>query len=267
MHPVKELHVFDSLHHIRPRQALQAFSRHQLERLRGQYGDLTDARISASKRLVCEIRTNEILCESDISDVKYLDLFRPMLMHYRWLGEVTPEYMLLSEVQLQQIFDMFNGRVIPILIVRNPAKRFLSAFKLRHFYMRPAGQPVPNNDELLSNLNLLLDQYEKDGWVKAQLLFNQYREAQQRLQAVFGDQVLVFSLDRLILNPYTIFRDFSERTGLDVDHQLAEQCLKKKVNETDIKLSLDLPTIKKLRLFFSDSLADAEELCGEELHL
>lgn len=267
MHPVKELHVFDSLHHLRPRQALQTFSRHQLERLRQQHGDLALAQSSGSKRLACEIRTNTILSERDISKVDYLDLFRPCLMHHQWLGEVTPEYMLLNEAQLQQVADQFHGQVVPVLMVRNPAKRFVSAFKLRHFYLRPPGQPMPDNASLLSNLRLLLEQHEQDGWVKAQLRFNQYREAQQRLAAVFGDRVVVLSLDTLTQQPEKAFQAVEDRTGLTVDRSLAESCLQQKVNETDVRLCLDSATEETLKTFFADTLRDAEQLCGEHLKL
>ena len=267
MHPVKELHVFDSLHHLRPRQALQTFSKHQLERLEKQHGDLTTAQTTGSKRLICEIRTNTILSEREISKVNYLDLFRPCLMHLNWVGEVTPEYMLLSEQQLRDVQKQVTGRVVPVLMVRNPAKRFLSAFKLRHFYMRPAGQLMPDNATLLSNLNLLLDQWEEDGWVKAQLRFNQYREAQQRLQAVFGDSVVVLSLDTLAQQPEMALQALEERTGLAVDRPLAEACLQQKVNETDIRLELDSSTQSALQTFFADSLKDAQALCGQQLKL
>ena len=267
MHPVKELHVFDSLHHLRPRKALQSFSKNQLQRLRNQHGDLATAQAKGSKRLICEIRTNTIFSERDISEVNYLDLFRPCLMHHHWIGEVTPEYMLLSEEQLQGVHDQFAGRVVPVLMVRNPAKRFLSAYKLRHFYMRPADQPMPENDALLSNLNLLLDQGEEDGWVRAQLRFNQYREAQQRLQAVFGDRALVLSLDTLTQQPEKAFQALEDRTGLVVDRPLAETCLQQKVNETDIKVSLDPDTTEKMKTFFAGALEDAEQLCGEHLKL
>ena len=267
MHPVKELHVFDSLHHLRPRQALQTFSRHQLDRLRQQHGDLTLAQSTGSKRLICEIRTNTILSERDISKVDYLDLFRPCLMHHQWLGEVTPEYMLLNEAQLQQVADQFNGQVVPVLMVRNPAKRFVSAFKLRHFYLRPPGQPMPDNASLLSNLRLLLEQSEQDGWVKAQLRFNQYRAAQQRLTAVFGDRVVVLSLDTLTQQPERAFQALEERMGLAVDRPLAEACLQQKVNETDIKLTLDETTQSMLAQRFKGSSDDAEDLCGQSLKI
>jgi len=259
--------VFDSLHHLRPRQALQTFSQNQQQRLRNQHGDLAKAQATGSKRLICEIRTNTILSERDISDVNYLDLFRPCLMHHHWIGEVTPEYMLLNEEQLQGLRDQFAGDVVPVLMVRNPSKRFLSAYKLRHFYMRPDGQPMPENDALLKDLNLLLDRGETDGWVRAQLRFNQYREAQQRLQAVFGDRLLVLSLDTLTKQPAKAFRALEDRTGLVVDRPLAETCLQQKVNETDIKLSLDPSTTEKMKSFFAGALEDAEQLCGEHLKL
>ena len=267
MHPVKELHVFDSMHHLRPRHALKTFSKYQLERLRKQHGDLKAAQETGNKRLICEIRTNTILSESDVSRVDYLDLFRPCLMHHNWIGEITPEYMLLNEEQLQGIYDLFKGHVVPVLMVRNPAKRFLSAFKLRHFYMRPKGEPIPDNNTLLSNLNLLLDQHEQDGWVRAQLRFNQYREAQQRLRLVFGDSCLVMSLDTLTQQPEQAFKALEQRTGLALDRPSAETCLHKKVNETNIKLTLDKQTKNSLERFFAESLKDAEDLCGTTLKI
>lgn len=265
MHPVKELHVFDSRHHLRPRQALKTFSRHQLERLKQQHGDLAMAQTTGSKRLTCEIRTNMILSERDINNVDYVDLFRPCLIHHHWVGEVTPEYMLLNEEQLKGVRDQFPGRIVPVLMVRNPAKRFLSAYKLRHFYMRPAGQPMPDNDTLLSNLNLLLDQHEEDGWFKAQLRFNQYREAQQRLEAVFGNDAVVLSLDTLTQQPEQAFQILEELIGLGLDRTAAITCLQQKVNETDIQFTLDEATQASLAHCFRDSLADAEDLCGNSL--
>jgi hypothetical protein len=267
MHPVKELHVFDSLHHLRPRQALKTFSRHQLERLRQQHGDLATAQTTGSKRLICEIRTNTILSERDINNVDYLDLFRPCLIHHHWVGEVTPEYMLLNEEQLKGVRDQFPGRIVPVLMVRNPAKRFLSAYKLRHFYMRPAGQPMPDNDTLLSNLNLLLDQHEEDGWFKAQLRFNQYSEAQQRLKSVFGDDTITLSLDRLIQNPEYAFQILEERINLEINRERGIELLQQKINETDIKMSLDAEAIEKLNTYFAKSTEEAEQLCEHSLNL
>ena len=267
MHPVKELHFFDSIHHLRPRDALQTFSKHELARLSSQHGDLTTAESTGNKRLICEIRTYKILSEREINEVSYLDLFRPCLMHYNWLGEVTPEYMLLNEEQLRGISNQFTGRVLPILMIRNPAKRFLSAFKLRHFYMRPDDKPVPDNETLQRNLNFLLERGEEDRWVNTQLQFNQYREAHQRLEAVFGDDVIVLSLDTLTQQPEHTFKILEQQIGLELDRKSAETCLKYKANETDIQLELDQATNENLQTFFSNALKDAEELCAGKLKL
>jgi len=267
MHPVKELHVFDSLYRIRPPQELKRFSSHQLQRLTHKYGDLEKAQKTANKHVICEIRANTILSERDISEVNYLDLYRPCLMHYNWLGEVTPEYMLLSEAQLRDMQKQLKGRVVPILMARNPMKRFISAFKLRHFYMRPSGQEAISNGELVSDLNTLLDHRHEDGWMKAQLRFNMYSSAQQRLQAVFGDASFTLSLDALLQNPEQALQAISERTGLEVDMAAAEACMQQKVNETDIQLNLDETTQDRLNEVFSESIREAEDLCGNQLRI
>jgi hypothetical protein len=175
--------------------------------------------------------------------------------------------MLLNEEQLKGVRDQFPGRIVPVLMVRNPAKRFLSAYKLRHFYMRPAGQPMPDNDTLLSNLNLLLDQHEEDGWFKAQLRFNQYSEAQQRLKSVFGDDTITLSLDRLIQNPEYAFQILEERINLEINRERGIELLQQKINETDIKMSLDAEAIEKLNTYFAKSTEEAEQLCEHSLNL
>ena len=257
MHPVKELHVFDSIHNVRPPKALKTFSEHQLERLNKSHGELDEVKNGGNKRLICEIRANKILSERDINKVDYLDLFRPCLMHYNWIGEITPEYMLLSKEQLKDIYRLFDGRVVPILMVRNPAKRFVSAFKLRHAYMRPKDQPAPDNYILLKDLNLLLNRHKEDGWVKAQL----------RLTSVFGRNCLILSLDTLVSRPKDAFKVLEDCTGLDLDYDRAISCLREKVNETDINLCIDEPTSKLLNNFFAESIRDAEDLCGHTLKI
>ena len=63
MHPLKELHYFDSLFHVRAREALVAFSRRQLDRqldeiiAATQYGFI-------DKSYKCLLRTNRILAST-----------------------------------------------------------------------------------------------------------------------------------------------------------------------------------------------------------
>ena len=147
MHPVKELHYFDSYYKIRPREALKIFSKRQLEILERKNRN----KINLNKREQCELRTNEILAEKKIEDIEYIDLYRPCLMHYRYFGEITPEYMLLNKKQIEFMKKKLNNNLYIILMIRNPIKRFISAFKLHQSYMRKKEEYQSPEKEILAS--------------------------------------------------------------------------------------------------------------------
>ena len=67
MHPVKELHFFDSIHKIRPPEALKIFSTQQLRRINKESGDLIHpardfyAKFAQIKFLVQQISNKSIM--------------------------------------------------------------------------------------------------------------------------------------------------------------------------------------------------------------
>lgn len=238
MHPIKELHYFDSLFSIRAPGALKQFSRKQLERLKQQHGPLNQECLSTlSRRERCEIRASRMLASQTIRSIDYLDLFRPCVRHYEWLGESTPEYMLMSPSQLTTLKNTLKGRVCAILLARNPLRRFLSAFKLRHTYLRPPGEPLPGNQELLEDLKTILR--NRDGWLACQIRYNAYADAIHTYTDILGRDFMFFSLDDLVLRTDSVLATIMKVTGLEISPVRAKQVLQSRINETGLDLHLD----------------------------
>src|SRR3546814_19238519 len=100
MHPIKDLHYFDTLYGIRPPSALTEFSLRQIMR---EIDALIASKSSKvlGKREKCYLRANQILATTPIEKIEYLDLFRPGLMGKALIVEVTPEYMLLEDSAIE----------------------------------------------------------------------------------------------------------------------------------------------------------------------
>ena len=267
MHPIKELHYFDTLFNIRPARALKDYSHHRLDRLQKKHSLIDDQeRISScSKSVQCEIRANRMLANIEVEKLNYIDLFRPCVMHYKWLGEVTPEYMLMNKDQLVYLRDQLGPGICCVMVIRNPLKRFISAFKLRHAYMRPAGEVTQSNEVLLEDLKSNL--INKDGWLSCQVRFNEYTEAIDRFRSVFRENFLFFSLDEIVSNVEDVVGRVSMSTGLDFDLNIAKQVVSKKINETGVDLSLDDETLDLCSEFFETSIQAANALVDHPLKI
>ena len=266
MHPVKELHYFDSLFNIRQPEALKTFSRAQLRRLEAIHGSLQPTIIAGlSKRIQCEIRANKILSANRVNDVEYIDLYRPCVMHHSWLGEVTPEYMLMNREELRLAIDRLNARPCFVLIIRNPLKRFLSAFKLRHAYMRPLTKAPPGNDELLADLKDILSL--RDGWLDCQIRFNSYQESIHTFKTQEGCDFQYFSLDELVLRTDSVLGRLTRLTGIDFNANAACEAVTERVNQTDVKLKLDEEAQELCKVHFSTAVESAQELVDHPLQL
>jgi hypothetical protein len=133
MHPLKELHYFDTKFGARPVTALKSFSRQQLKREINSIVDAVDYSF-IDDRYKCYIRTNNMYANNDFKTIEYIDLFRPFLRKTNILGEVTPEYMLLSIDDLKLVRKEIGADAMIILICRDPVDRLLSAVKLMNKY-------------------------------------------------------------------------------------------------------------------------------------
>lgn len=209
MHPVKELHYFDTLYGYRSRDALKDYSLRQLSReinvivSAKDYGFIND-------RYRCYLRTNKILWGTDIEQVDYLDLFRPNLRRASLLGETTPEYMLLSDEDVEKMRLVVGSDAAIVLLCRNPVSRVLSAMKLVNSYNNLA----MSSHEAELWLQRMMD--EETPWLKAQDGYNNYREVIQRYSARF-DRFAAISYDQLIGSPGDTARRLSTCLDIPID--------------------------------------------------
>lgn len=188
MNPVKELHYFDTLFNVRSVNTLRNFSTSQLGR---EINHIVNAKNFAfmGKRYKNLLRTNFLLATMKVEDIEYIDLFRPCVMANHFLGEITPEYMILPLEGIRKMRETVGDNAKIILIARNPVKRFISAFKLlTHGH--------PNFDTSCFEENLLKTTAAGGEWMRVQDAFNDYESALIRYQQEF-EHILLLSHDEL----------------------------------------------------------------------
>jgi hypothetical protein len=193
MHPVKELHYFDTLFGVRAQEALTDFSLRQLGREVDRVVAATDYKF-IGRRYKCFLRTTKILATTPVEKIDYLDLYRPFLKECSILGEVTPEYMLLDEAQVERMRSVVGEDASIILMCRNPVDRLLSAAKLFNTY----NNLRMDDAQLGVWLKRMVD--ENSPWIQAQDRYNDYERAIRVYSAAFP-RFLALSYEGLIENP------------------------------------------------------------------
>jgi len=268
MHPVKELHYFDSLFGIRAPQALKNFAAAQLTNFKQSHRLQSEANEqSLPKVLQCYVRTNRILSTRNIDAIDYQDLFRPCLQNYEWFGEITPEYMLMNNEQIDKLKVVVGSKkIVVILMVRNPAKRYLSAFKLQQVYMR-------NSDETGDHNKLaLLEKFKNslrsdDGWNRCQDRYNLFTETVKLWQSHFSDNFLMLSIDQLTADTFTALKSITQQTGFQFDQEAVQAVMQNKVNDVGVSFSLDDDARELCEKRFGAAAQRLNELMGYELTL
>ena len=249
MHPVKELHYFDTLFDVRHQDVLTKYSKRQLDRELDRVITSKEHDYLKSKKYKCYLRTNKILAANKIEDVDYLDLYRPCIMGNNIIGEITPEYMILSEDGIKKLADVVGKDAHIIMIARNPVQRFISAFKLLKAYNN---QSV-SNEEFDGELRNVLEHSIK--WVEQQDLLNDYQKAFENYQKYFSN-VLFLSYDNIIGEVDKTHEQLTSFLNLEIDKEKYTKMLGHRVNaigETGSvsKATLDILTNKyKLQIEF-----------------
>ncbi len=193
MHPLKELHYYDTMYEVRHSSVLKKYSNKQL--------DFLIERIISSpnhdfidKKYKCALRTNKMLANRDVKDIDYLELYRPCISENEYLGEITPEYMILPEEGIKKMRDDLGADTKIILIGRNPVDRFISAFKLLKMY----NQRDYNMDLFQDDLEQTLEMMPE--WIKQQDELNDYALALNKYKKNFNS-VLFITFENLIAEP------------------------------------------------------------------
>jgi len=222
MHPVKELHYFDTLFGIRDPSALKEFSMRQLQREVTKIVSSSDMAFANSQRYKCMLRTNMLLASTPIASIEYIDLFRPFLSHKRPLGEFTPEYMLLNEEQASQFQNAVGDEATIILLRRDPVDRILSAAKLFNVY----NDLNMDDEELAAWLNKMLD--EETTWIQAQDKYNDYKRATR----IFGERFkrfIAIDYEDLVRHPREVATRIADVAEIQIDtEKFAEKSVNRK---------------------------------------
>ncbi len=222
MHPVKELHYFDTLYNVRDARVLVEFSRKQIEHA---------AVPPRNKREECFLRANKMLASKNVSDIDYLDLYRPCVLGHPQLGEITPEYMILPEEGVKYMAETIGAGSRIILITRDPVDRFISAFKLLKAYNTV--DPDFSNFE-----NEILDVFSgMPGWVEQQKLLNNYELSRNKFSKYFSN-TLEISYEELTSSPGSTLRKVEELVGHTLDNKKIDKLFSKRVNEFSTTVGL-----------------------------
>ena len=268
MHPLKELHYFDSLYRIRDPQALRDFTAVQLSNVVSARSLKKESDEKAlPKHIQCYVRSNRILSTRQIESIDYQDLFRPCLQDHDWLGEITPEYMLMNAEQVHSARDVIGAeRIVVVLMVRNPARRYLSAFKLGMAYMQdPAVVEAQDQSVLLERFKQSLR--SNDGWNHCQDLYSKYVETANLWANIFGDDFLLISLDELVGSTTTALLRIANRTDFQFDEHLVDDVMQAKVNDVGISFALDDEAQELCDRRFGKSINHLSDFMGTKLIL
>ncbi|WP_022950588.1 sulfotransferase [Leucothrix mucor] len=222
MHPIKELHYYDTLYGVRGADILVDFSRRQLDR---ELDRLIEAKGYGyiDKKYKCFLRANRILSSKLISSVDYFDLYRPCVADNEYLGEITPEYMILPEDGVSKLADDLGSDTKIILISRDPTERFISAFKLLKNYNNPNYDATNFARDLESTIS------DMPQWIRQQEELNDYEAALNRYQKYFSS-VLFLSFEKMISDVDLFIVQLENFLSSTVDKEKLVDILGKKVN-------------------------------------
>jgi len=188
-------------------------------------------------------------------------------MGHQWLGEVTPEYMLMNEDQILNVRDVIRAdRIVVVLMARNPARRYLSAFKLKLVYMQDL------NSLNQQNPSHWLKQFKQqlrfdDGWNQCQDRYNLYQETASLWSKHFGDDFMLLSIDQLVYSTHQTLETISKRTGFFYQQEVIDSLMKDKVNDVGVSFDLDDEALELCEQRFGPASRKLDALMGHHLTL
>ncbi len=253
LHPLKELHYFDTLFDVRDERTLKNFSRDQLSR------ELDALCTNQSTDFINHIwkwyvRSNFTLYSKSIAEIDYSDLFSDAnkFEDITFTGESTPEYMLLESEEIQKIQAIVGDAYI-LLVCRNPIKRVISSFRLMLEY---SDQKLSQTDADQLFLGLVAD---SDIWLQTQMKYNNYKGALAKYRKIFS-HVLCLNYDDMVEDPYSFLWQLSQFLNLDFNSESMAQLFRHKVNVLSVEYVPSQEVFEKLSYFLEPQVRDTNSL-------
>jgi len=205
------------------------------------------------------LKTQYQLSSTPIEKINYLDLFSHVIEaeDVSFVGESTPEYMLLEEAHIRKLKDTVGDAHI-ILMCRNPIKRTISSFRLLLSGRKEAVLPE-QRDQLFMSL-LTGDR----PWVRVQEGFNNYKLAAANYRKFF-DKVLLLPFDDIVESPSRMLGSLSQFLGISFDERVLSSSFQTKINVVEGDYVPGLEVMSRLESVFEHQLKEAEDLLGSRL--
>ena len=164
-----------------------------------------------------------MLAESEIESIDYLDLFRPLLSESALLGEITPEYMLLDDPEVNILKETVGDNATIILMCRDPIDRLISSAKLFNAYHGLNMNEYDITEWILKELD------EESLWIQAQDRYNDYRRAIITFSRHFS-RFLAIDFTSLFSSPLSVAAKVSEVGEVRIDTEKFVALAKDKQN-------------------------------------
>lgn len=260
IHPLKELHYFDTLFNIRKEQTLKDFSKAQLTR---EINRLCDAESHQfiDPRWRWYLRSNFRLLTTPIREIDYFSLFKGHEKldnkNIQYIGESTPEYMLLNDTEVSKVKEVVGDAQI-FLMCRNPKKRIISSFRLMIEY----NQQQKSVEELNVFFGSLIE--SKNIWIQNQINYNNYKAVYERYSKYF-DNVTLIAYDDVTDDPSLILGKISDRLGLVFNTPKMVSFFDRKVNSLKVHYRPSRDVEEKLDTLLGSLCTESNELLGRVL--
>lgn len=239
MHPIKELHYYDTLYGVRDPYILKDFSEKDVKRILDRLVE-ADQYAYINKRYKAYVRATNLLHCTPIEEIKYLDLYRPCIMHHQYLGEVTPEYMILPEEGVAKMAQDLGRDTKIILIGRDPLDRFISAVKLLKHY----DDPSYDMTNFSNDIELVLETMPT--WIEQQKQFNDYDVALNKYRTYF-DNVLFLEYEKMVDSFDTLKTSLENFLEMKIADEEFQKVTSTKVNSIHENISVPKSTLNAVK--------------------
>ena len=205
MHPLVELHYFDTLFGIRDKRVLQDYTsdiyRREREKLDSEYGgkyiNSSHETLFNSSRILSGIK--------NIADIDYYSLYEPLYENISVTGEITPEYMLLDEKEIAYMRSVLGEDTDILLIAMDPVDRFLRALAM-------TGEDISKPLDLKRLGEIISDMRE---WMRQQEKFADYRGTVERYSKYFSN-IFIVSYEKILSEDEDHIKEFEKFIGREL---------------------------------------------------